>query len=139
MTPRDTGGHAPATTVVQVRTEGEVDDESVAYLRAKLAVLFDRPEIVGSGGEVRIAKATAHHVEQPWSATAEIRVGSDLLVVQAREASAHELADRLQDRLRSRMERVVHHTDTGRRSATPPPWRGGPGDHQEQDEAEPTT
>ncbi|MFI6409901.1 hypothetical protein [Streptomyces sp. NPDC050548] len=138
MTPRDTGGDAPTTTVVQVRAEGEVDDESVAYLRAKLAVLFDRPEVVGSRGEVRIARAAAHHAEQPWSATAEVHVGNDLLVVQAREASAHELADRLQDRLRSRMERVVHHTDTARRSATPPPWRGGPGDHQEQDQAEST-
>ncbi|WP_427924185.1 hypothetical protein [Streptomyces sp. cg40] len=137
MTPRDTGGHAPTATVMQVRTEGEVDDESVAYLRAKLTVLFDRPELVGSGGEVRIARAAAHHVEQPWSATAEIRVGSDLLVVQAREASAHELADRLQDRLRNRMERVVHRTDTARRSATPPPWRGGPGDDPRQDQPEP--
>ncbi|MGW3109560.1 hypothetical protein [Streptomyces sp. NPDC001100] len=138
MTPRDTGGHAPATTVVQVRTEGEVDSESVAYLRAKLAVLFDRPEVVGSHGEVRIARAAAHHVEQPWSARAEVQVGNDLLVVQAREASAHELADRLQDRLRGRMERVAHRSDTARRSAAPPPWRGGPGDSPQQDRPEPT-
>ncbi|XUL91683.1 hypothetical protein ACQ86D_38000 [Streptomyces galilaeus] len=138
MTPRDTGGRAPSTTVVQVRTEGEVDDESVAYLRTKLAVLLDRPEVVGGRGEVRIARAAAHHAEQPWSATAEVHVGNDLLIVQAREASAHELADRLQDRLRSRMERVAHRSDTARRSATPPPWRGGPGDNPQQDRTEPT-
>ncbi|MFE2422962.1 hypothetical protein [Streptomyces hokutonensis] len=139
MTPRDTGGLAPTTDVVQVRTEGEVDDESVEYLRAKLTVLFDRPGVAGIGGEVRIARAAAHHAEQPWSATAEIRVGKDILVVHAREASAHELADRLQDRLHSRMERVAHRTDTARRSATPPPWRGGPGDNQQQDRAETAT
>ncbi|MFD8006909.1 hypothetical protein [Streptomyces mirabilis] len=138
MTSRDTGGHAPTTAAVQVRTEGEVDEESVAYVRAKLTALFDRPEVFGTSGEVRITRAAAHHAEQPWSATAEIRVGSDLLVVHAREASAHELADRLQNRLRSRMERVAHHTDTARRSASPPPWRGGPGDDQHQGRADRT-
>ncbi|SFE27135.1 hypothetical protein [Streptomyces mirabilis] len=138
MTSRDTGGHAPATAAVQVRAEGEVDEESVAYVRAKLTALFDRPDVGVIGGEVRITRAAAHHAEQPWSATAEIRVGSDLLVVHAREASAHELADRLQDRLRSRMERVAHRTDTARRSATPPPWRGGPSDDQQQGRAERT-
>ncbi|MER5700140.1 hypothetical protein ACWDBO_52520 [Streptomyces mirabilis] len=138
MTSRHAGGHAPTTAAVQVRTEGEVDEESVAYARAKLTALFDRPEMVGIGGEVRITRAAAHHAEQPWSATAEIQVGNDLLVVHARETSAHALADRLQDRLRSRMERVAHRTDTARRSATPPPWRGGPSDDQEQDRAERT-
>jgi hypothetical protein len=60
---------------------------------------------------VRIARASAHHAEQPWSAGAEIQVGSDLLVVHAREASAHEFTDRSQDRLRSRLDRVVHRED----------------------------
>ncbi|GGZ20530.1 hypothetical protein [Streptomyces poonensis] len=36
------------------------------------------------------------------------------------------LADRLQDRLRGRTERAAHRRDVARRTATPPPWCGGP-------------
>ncbi|MEV0743182.1 hypothetical protein AB0I51_46360 [Streptomyces sp. NPDC050549] len=128
MTPRDTVGRAPATTALQIRTEGEVDEEARAYVRAKLTALLDRPGLADIGGEVRITRAAVHHADHPWSAAAEIRVGGDLLVVHAREASAHELADRLQDRLRNRLERVTHRKDSARRAATPPPWRGGPSD-----------
>ncbi|MFJ6898057.1 hypothetical protein [Streptomyces hokutonensis] len=132
MTLKDTGSQTPSPAPVQVRTEGDMDEEALAYLRAKLSAVLDRPGLAPVGGEVRIARAAAHHAEQPWSAKAEIRVGSDLLVVHAREASAHELADRLQDRLRSRLDRVVHREDTARRSATPPPWRGGPTDGRQE-------
>lgn len=132
MTLKDTGGRHTGDdtlpTTVDVRTEGDVDEEALAYLRAKLSVVLDRPGLAPVGGEVRIARAAAHHVEQPWSAGVEIRVGGDLVIVHAHEASAHELADRLQDRLRHRLDRVAHRTDTARRSATPPPWRGGPAD-----------
>jgi hypothetical protein len=128
MTLKDTGSHDTGTAAVQVRAEGDVDEEALAYLRAKLDAVLDRSGLATVGGEVRIARATAHHAEQPWSGGAEIRVGSDLLVVHAREASAHELADRLQDRLRGQLDRVAHRKDAARRSATPPPWRGGPAD-----------
>lgn len=128
MTLKETGSQAPLPAAVQVRAEGHVDEEALAYLRSKLTAVLDRPGLAPVGGEVRIARATAHHAEQPWSAGAEIRVGGELIVVHAQEASAHELADRLQDRLRSRLDRVVHRGDAARRSATPPPWRGGPAD-----------
>ncbi|WP_433454590.1 hypothetical protein ACQPXS_40985 [Streptomyces sp. CA-142005] len=75
-----------------------------------------------------VARAAAHHVERPWSAGAELRVGSARVVVHAEEASARELADRLQDRLRGQVETAVHRGDGARRTATPPPWRGGPTD-----------
>ncbi|MET8663883.1 hypothetical protein ABZV87_06045 [Streptomyces tendae] len=65
-------------------------------------------------------------MELPWTGRADIRGGSDLVVVHACEASARELADRLHDRLRSATERVTHRSDTTRRTAAPPPWRGGP-------------
>ncbi|MEV6481889.1 hypothetical protein [Streptomyces sp. NPDC051576] len=42
-------------------------------------------------------------------------------MVHAREASAHELADRL----RRRLDRLAHRADTARRTVGPPPWRGG--------------
>ncbi|MER6631250.1 hypothetical protein ABT301_24030 [Streptomyces sp. NPDC000987] len=128
MTPRDTGTDARTTQAVQVRAEGQVDEATLDYVRTKVNAVFDRPGLPAVTGEVRIAKATAHHVEQPWSAAAEIRVGSELLVVHADEASAHEVADRLQDRLRGRLDRLADRWATARRSAAPPPWRGGPAD-----------
>ncbi|MBD0842033.1 MULTISPECIES: hypothetical protein [unclassified Streptomyces] len=118
MTARDTG--------IRVRAAGDVDEEALAYVRAKVEAALDRPGIQVEGGEVRVTRAAALHVELPWSAAAEVRVGGELVVVHAREASAHELADRLQDRLRGQADRAVHRGDTARRAATPPPWRGGP-------------
>lgn len=77
-------------------------------------------------GEVRIVRAAAHHVELPWSAGTDIRVGGDHLVVHVRAASARELADRLHDHLRDRAQRLAHRAQEDHRAATPPPWRGGP-------------
>ncbi|MFJ5726683.1 hypothetical protein [Streptomyces paradoxus] len=118
-------GHEGGPASVRVRTEGDVDEESLAYVREKVGAVLDRPGLPPVSGEVRVTRAAAHHVDLPWSAGAEIQVGGDLVVVHAREASARELADRLQDRLRSRTERAAHRRDAARRTATPPPWRGG--------------
>ncbi|MFE9173953.1 hypothetical protein ACFYNZ_31620 [Streptomyces kebangsaanensis] len=125
MTAKDIGVHGLDTTV-RVRAEGDVDEESLACVREKVVAALDRPGLPSAGGEVRVVRAAAHHVELPWSAVAEIRVGNRLVVVHAREASARELAGRLQDRLRSSTDRVAHRRDATRRTATPPPWRGGP-------------
>ena len=120
MTDRD----ATATPAVRVRVEGDVDDETIAYLRAKVIAVLHRPALRSCDGEIRIGRAAAHHVEQPWAAGIGIRVGTIRLVVHARAASAHEPADRLQDRLRHRLDRLTHRADTVRRTAGPPPWRG---------------
>ncbi|MER6129039.1 hypothetical protein ABT173_42070 [Streptomyces sp. NPDC001795] len=125
MTAKDTGVPATTTVAVQVRVEGDVDEEAVAYVREKVLAALGRPGAPAVSGEVRVARAVAHHAERPWSAGAELVVGNTLLVVHAQEATAHELADRLQDRLRSQMDRVLHRKEAVRRSATPPPWRGG--------------
>ncbi|MET9390271.1 hypothetical protein ABZY20_07625 [Streptomyces sp. NPDC006624] len=125
MTDQDIGIGGPGTTV-RVRAQGEVDEQSLAYIREKVGAALDRPGLPPVGGEVRVVRAAAHHDELPWSAGAEIRVGHDLVVVHAREATARELADRLQDRLRSSTNRAAHRWDATRRTATPPPWRGGP-------------
>ncbi|MDT7839967.1 hypothetical protein [Streptomyces justiciae] len=119
-------GHM-AISGIQVRAAGNVDAEALGYVRAKIAAAFDRPGLPEVSGEVRVAHAAAQHVAQPWSAAAEIRVGDALLVVHAQEASAHELADRLQDRLRGRADRAAHRGEEARKAAAPPPWRGGPG------------
>ncbi|MFD7690891.1 hypothetical protein [Streptomyces sp. NPDC059781] len=124
MTVKDIGPRG--TTTVRVRADGEVDEESLAYLREKVGTALDRPGLPPVSGEVRVLRASAHHVELPWSAGAGIRIGSHLVAVHAREASARELADRLHDRLRAATERAAHRGDATRRTATPPPWRGGP-------------
>ncbi|KUO17743.1 hypothetical protein [Streptomyces dysideae] len=130
MTARDIG--------IRVRAAGHVDEEALAYVRAKVEAALDRPGLAGVSGEVRVTRATAQHVEQPWSAAAEIRVGDTLVVVHAQEATAHELADRLQHRLRGQTDRATHRADLARRASTPPPWRGGPTETEAAAEASPT-
>lgn len=118
---------APETAAaVRVRVEGDVSQEALAYLRFRVEAAFGRPGLPDVDGDVRISRAVARHTELPWSARAEFRVGRDLVVVHAEEASARELADRLHDRLRSRTERAVHRRDAAHRPAAAPPWRGGP-------------
>lgn len=128
MTAKDTSTQVTSTATVEVRVEGDVDAEAVAYLREKVDAVLGRPGVPAVSGAVRIARAVAHHAERPWSAGAELVVGNALVVVHAQEATAHELADRLQDRLRSQVNRVLHRKEEARRSATPPPWRGGRAD-----------
>ncbi|WUU80984.1 hypothetical protein OG790_05655 [Streptomyces cellulosae] len=125
MTAKDIGTRE-TTATVRVRADGRVDEESLAYLREKVGTALDRPGLPPVSGDVRIVRATAHHIALPWSAGAEIRVGGGLVVVHAREATARELADRLHDRLRAATERAAHRGDITRRTAAPPPWRGGP-------------
>lgn len=125
MTDKDSGT-GDSTDTVRVRVEGDMDEESLAYLKEKIGAALDRPGLAPVSGEVRVVRAAGHHVELPWSAGAEIRLGGDLVIVHAREASARELADRLRDRLRERTERTAHRGAEARRVAPPPPWRGGP-------------
>ena len=123
MTAKDIGTR-DLTAAVRVRAGGDVDEASLAYVRQKVVAALDRPGLPPADGEVRVVRGVAHHVEQPWSASAEIRIGSHLVVVHAREADARQLADRLHDRLRGRTARLMHPGDG--RTLTPPPWRGGP-------------
>ncbi|WP_405905319.1 hypothetical protein OG742_04290 [Streptomyces sp. NBC_00828] len=122
MTARDTG--ARETAAVRVRAEGEIDEDVLAYVRTKIDVVVNRAGLPAVTGEVRIAKAAAHHAEHPWSAVADLRVGSTSVVVHAQDATSQEVTDRLQDRLRRQVERAVHEGSAGRRPAAPP-WRGG--------------
>ncbi|MFD6776910.1 hypothetical protein ACFWD2_28540, partial [Streptomyces anthocyanicus] len=133
MAAKDIGARGLGATV-RVRAESDVDEgslahlrESLAHLREKVAAVLDRPGLPPASGEVRVVRAAAHHVELPWSAGAEIRLGNHLVIVHAREASARELADRLADRPRGNTDRVTHRGDATPKAAAPPPWRGGPG------------
>lgn len=122
----DTDPSAPdALTAVRIRTDGDVDDETLTHIRTKVGAALARPGLPDVTGRITVSHDTAHHVVLPWAAGAEIRVGGHLVVVHAREADAHTLADRLEDRLRAQVERAEHRADSARRTAGPPPWRGG--------------
>ncbi len=136
MTSRHAGGHAPTTAAVQIRGRSRRANLSPTPGPAHTA-LFDRPEMVGIGGEVRITRAAAHHAEQPWSATAEIQVEATS-VVHARETSAHALADRWQDPACAAAWSASHTARTRPAGRPPRRRRGGPSDDQEQDRAERT-
>ncbi|MEV8550194.1 hypothetical protein AB0L04_10255 [Streptomyces glaucescens] len=125
MTTRNAGHDAE--TAVRVRAQGDVDEQDLAYVREKIGAVLGRPGLPPVSGEVRVTRAAAPHTGLPWFASAEIHVGSAPVVVHAHEASARELADRLQDRLRHRTDQVAHRRESARRGAAAPPWRGGPG------------
>ncbi|MCQ8186894.1 hypothetical protein [Streptomyces rugosispiralis] len=120
MTLRTTDEDAAVT----VRAENGVDEETLGYARTKVDAVLARPGLPVVTGEVRIAKAAAPHIERPWSATANLRVGRAVVVVHAREATGREVADRLQDRMRRQVNQAAH---SGRAARGPvvPPWRGG--------------
>ncbi|WP_367319999.1 hypothetical protein [Streptomyces sp. HUAS ZL42] len=121
MTSDDTRTTAPA---VLLRSDGEVDEETLAYARTKIDAVVGRPGLPAVSGEVRITRASAHHADRPWSATADLRLGRLQVVVLAEEATGHELVDQLQDRLRRQTDKAAHAGRPDHRAAAPP-WRGG--------------
>lgn len=123
MTGDETQATAPS---VLVRSDGEVDKETLAYAREKIDAVVGRPGLPAVTGEVRIVRAAAHHANRPWSATAALHVGRREVVVLAEEATGHEVVDQLQDRLRRQTDKAAHAGHNGHR-AEAPPWRGGSG------------
>ncbi|MER5379855.1 hypothetical protein ABT040_06155 [Streptomyces sp. NPDC002688] len=114
---------AQETPLVRLRSDGAVDEETLAYARTKIDVVVGRPGLPVVTGEVHIVRAAAHHAGRPWSATADLRVGGRQVVVAAEEATGTEVVDRLQDRLRRQTEKASPTWDNGHRT-TAPPWRG---------------
>ncbi|MGW2780162.1 hypothetical protein ACWC3X_02740 [Streptomyces populi] len=112
------------TPLVRLRSDGTVDEATLAYARTKIDAVLTRPGLPAVTGEVRIARAAAHHAGHPWSATADVLVGRRQVVAVAEEATGTELVDRLQDRLRRQTDKAAHAWDDGR-GTTAPPWRGG--------------
>ncbi|MFB7333028.1 hypothetical protein ACFC00_15405 [Streptomyces adustus] len=110
--------------LVRLRSDGAVDEATLAYARTKVDAVLTRPGLPAVTGEVRIARAAVHHAGHPWSATADVRVGGRQIVAIAEEATGTELVDRLQDRLRRQTDKAAHAWDDGR-GTTAPPWRGG--------------
>jgi hypothetical protein len=119
-----TGDTAQGSPAVLLRCEGAVDEDTLEYARTKIDAVVTRPGLPAVTGEVRIVRAAAHHADRPWSATADLHVGSRQVVVLAEEATGTEVVDQLQDRLRRQTDKAAHATDDSHRTAAPP-WRGG--------------
>lgn len=128
---------ARTTPSVRLRTDGAVDEETLAYARTKIDAVVARPGLPSVTGEVRVTRAAAHHADRPWSATADLHVGNRQVVALAEGSTGREVVDQLQDRLRRQTDKAAHSWDNGHRT-TAPPWRGGsvvsPADEQGQDE-----
>lgn len=124
--PGMTNDHAQETPLVRLRSEGAVDEDTLAYARTKIDAVVGRPGMPTVTGEVRIERAGAHHAVHPWSATADLRVGGRRVVAGAKEATGTEVVDQLQDRLRRRTDKAALSRDDGHRT-TAPPWRGKDG------------
>ncbi|MFD8513455.1 hypothetical protein ACFV27_20695 [Streptomyces antimycoticus] len=110
---------------VTVRAENGIDEETLGYARAKVHAVLARPGLPVVTGEVRIVKAAAPHVERPWSATANLRVGRAVVIVHAREVTGREVADRLRHRMRRQVDQATHGGRAAGRPVVAPPWRGG--------------
>lgn len=121
MTGHDTPATAPR---VLLRSDGEVDEETLAYARTKIDAVVMRPGLPAVTGEVHLTRAPAHHADRPWSAKAALRLGEREVVVLAEEATGREVVDQLQDRLRRQTDKAAHGGRHDRRTAAPP-WRGG--------------
>ncbi|WP_105967644.1 hypothetical protein [Streptomyces geranii] len=119
-----TSDNVQETPLVRLRADGAVDEETLAYARTKIDAVVGRPGLPTVTGEVHIVRATAHHADAAWSATADLRIGSRQVVAVAEEATGTEVVDRLRDRLRRQTDRAAHAWDDGHRT-TAPPWRGG--------------
>lgn len=107
MTSRDTGTTDPGTTGAgtgrgagpRIRVTGDADDRALALVRSGVEAALDVPGLPAASGEVRVLRVPAAAPAPVWSATADVRLGDALLVVRARESSAHRLAERLGARL----------------------------------------
>lgn len=63
MTSNDTQTTAPT---VLLRSDGEVDEETLEYARTKIDAVIDRPGLPTVTGEVHITRASAHHADPSW-------------------------------------------------------------------------
>jgi hypothetical protein len=119
-----TTDNTQATPTIRLRSDGAVDEETLAYARTKIDAVVSRPGSPAVTGEVRIVRAATHHAERPWSATADLQVSGHQVIAMAEDATGTEVVDRLQDRVRRQIDKAAQAWENGHRT-TAPPWRGG--------------
>ncbi|MER5796573.1 hypothetical protein, partial [Streptomyces sp. NPDC001980] len=87
-----TTNSSQTTPAVELRSDGAVDEETMAYARTKIDAVLSRAGLPAVTGEVRILRAAAHHAGHPWSATADLHIGGRQVVVTVAEDLAAEQA-----------------------------------------------
>ncbi|WP_063887497.1 hypothetical protein [Streptomyces sp. Root1310] len=120
-----TSDHTEATPGVLLRSDGAVDDETLAYARTKIDAVVGRPGLPAVTGEVHLERAATPHAGRPWSAAADLRIAGRQVVATAEEATGTEVVDRLQDRLRRQADKAAARVRDDVDRTTAPPWRGG--------------
>ncbi|PRC41522.1 hypothetical protein C6A85_000000115205 [Mycobacterium sp. ITM-2017-0098] len=115
---------APPVINVDVTTHGEFPD-AVDYARTKignLGRLTRRPVL---HAHVRLTRQKNPGIESPVVAQANLDVRGLVIRAQVEAATAHEAVDRLEARLRRRLEHLRELWEVPRGSAAAPPWRNG--------------
>ncbi|QNP68301.1 hypothetical protein IAG44_01650 [Streptomyces roseirectus] len=100
---------------LRVRTRGEVGEEAVAHVLAKLDAACARAGAPAAEGTLTVSRAKVSRTDRPWSVTAVLLVAGSFTVVHVTAATAWQAAARLADQVTARAARPRTHT--------PPPWR----------------
>lgn len=118
----DNAVQAPSVTNVDVTTHGEFPD-AVDYARTKIGSLGRLTRRPIPHAHVRLTRHKNPGVEFPVVAQANLDVRGHVVRAQVEAATAHEAVDRLEARLRQRLEHLRELRDVPRGSAAAPPWR----------------
>lgn len=113
---------APSAINVDITTHGEFSD-AVDYARTKIGSLGRLTRRPIQHAHVRLTRQKNPGVEFPVVAQANLDVHGHIVRAQVEAASGHEAVDRLEARLRRRLEHLRELWDVPRGSAAAPPWR----------------
>jgi ribosome-associated translation inhibitor RaiA len=118
----DNAVSATPVTNVDVTTHGEFPD-AVDYARTKIGSLGRLTRRPIQHAHVRLTRQKNPGVEFPVVAQANLDVRGHVIRAQVEAATAHEAVDRLEARLRRRLEHLRELWDAPRGPAAAPPWR----------------
>jgi ribosome-associated translation inhibitor RaiA len=128
----DNAVQAPAVVNVDVTTHGEFPD-AVEYARTKIGSLGRLTRRPIEHARVRLTRRKNPGVEFPVVAQANLDVRGHIVRAQVEATTAHEAVDRLEARLRRRLEHLRELRDAPRGPDAAPPWRhGGEPSHRPQ-------
>lgn len=118
----DNAVQAPSVINVDVTTHGEFPD-AVEYARTKIGSLGRLTRRPVLHAHVRLTRQKNPGIESPVVAQANLDVRGHVVRAQVEAATAHEAVDRLEARLRRRLEHLRELRDAPRGPAAAPPWR----------------
>ncbi|WP_199240274.1 MULTISPECIES: HPF/RaiA family ribosome-associated protein [Kribbella] len=111
---------------IQVSTDGHVPPGTADYARAKIRAVLRLTHRPVLAARVRVTRHGDPVVQHPVVAQANLDFSGRLVRARAEGATAQEAIDRLEDRLRHRVERIAQHWEArrgGMPSTEPHEWR----------------